>query len=140
MLPISQHLHIPEEDLEERFIRSPGPGGQHVNKAATAVQLRYDTHRADYLNPAVKARLKRLAGNRMSTEGILLIEARSHRSQERNRQEARQRLAALLRRALEKPKARKRTRPTAAAVRRRLAEKKRQSAVKQLRSRPPQHE
>ena len=100
MLSISQHIIIPEENLSESFIRSSGPGGQHVNKTATAVQLRYDVNRADYLNEAAKDRLRRLAGSRMNADGVMLIEASSYRSQERNRQEARQRLAAMLRRAL----------------------------------------
>ena len=134
MLSISQHIIIPEEDLSESFIRSSGPGGQHVNKTATAVQLRYDANRADYLNEAAKDRLRRLAGSRMNADGVMLIEASSYRSQERNRQEARQRLAAMLRRALEKPKPRQRTRPTAASVRNRLDEKKRRSTLKRQRS------
>lgn len=133
MLTINSGVVIPDEDLSESFIRSSGPGGQHVNKTATAVQLRYDSNRADFLSVAAKARLRRLAGSRMNADGVLLLEASSYRSQERNRQEARQRLAALLRRALEKPKSRQRTRPTAASVRNRLEEKKRRSALKQQR-------
>jgi len=116
-------------------MRSSGPGGQHVNKAATAVQLRYDVNRADYLSDAAKMRLRRLAGSRMNADGVLQIEASRHRSQERNRQEARQRLTVLLLRALEKPKPRRRTRPTATSVQCRLAEKKRRSALKQQRGR-----
>jgi len=134
MLTVNHHVVISEEDLHETFIRSSGPGGQHVNKTATAVQLRYDASRADYLNEAAKDRLRRLAGSRMNADGVLLIEASSYRSRERNRQEARQRLAAMLRRALEKPKPRQRTRPTGASVRNRLDQKKRRSTLKRQRS------
>jgi len=134
MLSISQHIIIPEEDLCESFIRSSGPGGQHVNKTSTAVQLRYDISRADYLSEAAKTRLRRLAGSRMNVDGVLLIDASSYRSRERNRQEARQRLATLLRRALEKPKPRQRTQPTMASIRNRLEEKKRRSMLKRQRS------
>jgi ribosome-associated protein len=134
MLTVNSSVVIPEEDMSESFIRSSGPGGQHVNKTATAVQLRYDASRADFLSLAAKARLRRLAGSRMNADGVLLIEASSYRSQERNRQEARQRLAALLRRALEKPRPRQRTRPTAASVRNRLEVKKRRSMLKRQRS------
>jgi ribosome-associated protein len=140
MLTINSGVVIPDEDLSESFIRSSGPGGQHVNKTATAVQLRYDASRADNLSEAVKTRLRRLAGSRMNADGVLLIEASSYRSQERNRQEARQRLAALLRRALEKPRPRQRTRPTAASVRNRLDVKKRRSTLKRQRSASPRED
>ena len=140
MLYISPHTHIPEEDMSESFIRSSGPGGQHVNKTSTAVQLRYDASRSDFLSEAVKIRLRRLAGSRMNADGVLLIEASSYRSRERNRQEARQRLAALLRSALEKPKPRQRTRPTMVSIRNRLEEKRRRSMVKRRRSVSPRED
>ena len=140
MLKVNHHVVISEEDLSETFTHSSGPGGQHVNKTSTAVQLRYDTSRADHLSEAAKNRLRRLAGSRMNVDGVLLIEASRYRSRERNRQEARQRLAVLLRRALEKPKPRQRTRPTMASIRNRLEEKKRRSMLKRRRSVSPRED
>lgn len=140
MLQINHTLQIPEEDLSESFIRSPGPGGQHVNKTATAVQLRFDTSQVNYLSERVKTRLKILAGRRMSAEGIVVIEAKRYRSQERNREDARSRLAVLLRRALEKPSTRLPTQPSAGAARRRVEAKKKRAAIKQLRKKPADQE
>lgn len=126
----------PESELEERFVTAGGPGGQHVNKTATAVQLRYDTAASDFLSEAVRRRLLRLAGRRADRHGVITIEVRSHRSQHRNRAEARQRLAELIERARHKPKKRIPTKPSRAARRRRLEGKRKRARVKRLRGKP----
>lgn len=135
MLVINSRVQIPENELEESFIRASGPGGQNVNKVASAVQLRFDAMNSITLSEEVKQRLKRLAGSRKTSEGVLVIEAKRYRDQEKNREDARERLAALIRRALEKPKPRRRTKPTRASVRRRLEEKKRRGETKKGRGR-----
>lgn len=132
-LHITSNIQIPEVELEEQFIRSSGPGGQNVNKVSTAVQLRFDVVHSESLPENVKRRLKRLAGKRMTDEGVLMIEARRYRSQEKNRQDARERLAALVRRAMQKPPRRKTTRPSKAARQRRLDTKKKRSEIKRSR-------
>jgi ribosome-associated protein len=124
MLFINSRIQIQENELEENFVRSSGPGGQNVNKVASAVQLRFDAQCSDALSEEVKQRLKRLAGSRATGEGVIVIEAKRYRDQEKNRVDARERLAALIRRALEKPKPRKRTQPSKASIQRRLDEKK----------------
>lgn len=135
MLFINAHIHIPENELHEAFVRASGPGGQNVNKVSSAVQLRFDALRSPVLNDEVKQRLKRLAGSRMTSDGLLVIEAKRYRDQEKNRADARERLAALIRRALEKPKPRKRTRPTKASIERRLeAKRKRKERIKYRRN------
>ncbi|MCU0833934.1 MAG: aminoacyl-tRNA hydrolase [Chromatiaceae bacterium] len=136
MIAITQAIHIDETKLEERFIRSPGPGGQKVNKVATAVQLRFDVAHCASLPEDVRERLIRLGGRRVSSEGILTIEAHRHRTRERNRQDALDRLIELIRRAAHRPTSRKATRPTRASKERRLAEKRERSALKRLRSGP----
>lgn len=137
MLEVTPNITIHEGELEESFIRASGPGGQKVNKAATAVQLRFDVANSPSLPDPVRQRLMRLAGNRMTGEGVLVIEAQQFRSQEQNRQAARDRLATLIRRAVEKPKKRRKTKPSRAAKARRLQEKRRRSEKKRRRQAPP---
>lgn len=132
MLEISPSLQIDERELQIDFIRASGPGGQNVNKVATAVQLRFDV-RAASLPEDVKARLIQLAGRRMTGEGVLLIEAKRFRTQEQNRADAIQRFAELVRKSLLKPKARRKTKPTAASREERLKEKKRKGEIKKMR-------
>jgi ribosome-associated protein len=133
MLTITTNLSIPETELEESFVRSSGPGGQNVNKVATAVQLRFDVLNSPSLSGEVKQRLTRLAGSRMTDEGVLVIEARRYRSQEKNRADARERLALLIRQALRKPIPRKTTRPGRAVRQRRLDTKKKHGELKRSR-------
>jgi ribosome-associated protein len=133
LIQITSRLAIDERELEESFIQASGPGGQNVNKVATAVQLKFDARNSPSLAPDVRARLWKLAGRRISQDGILLIVAREHRTQERNRSEARQKLIELLKAATVQPRVRKATRPTKASKERRLVSKTRRSGVKKLR-------
>ena len=134
MLEITPAIVIPEHELVERFVRASGPGGQNVNKVATAVELRFNVS-ASSLADDVKARLRRLAGKRMSTDGVLLIDSREHRTQARNREAARACLVSLLRQAATRPKSRTKTRPTKAARERRLVAKVQRARVKSQRGR-----
>jgi ribosome-associated protein len=135
-LAIAPHVEIPDRDLTLTFVRGSGPGGQNVNKLATAAQLRFDLAASAALTPEVKARLRALSGRRLTAEGDLLIIARNQRTQEGNRREAEERLADLIRRALVAPKARKPTKPSRAARERRLTQKTHRQATKRLRARP----
>ena len=136
MIRITDLLVLDERELEERFVRASGPGGQNVNKVSTAVELRFNV-RASSLAADIKERLLVLAGNRMTSEGILLIDSREHRTQAQNRDAARARLVALLQHAAKRPKTRRATRPRKAAKEKRLATKKRRGEVKSLRGRGP---
>ncbi|MFO1127656.1 MAG: alternative ribosome rescue aminoacyl-tRNA hydrolase ArfB [Rhodospirillales bacterium] len=133
MIRITEEIAIDERDLVETFIHAPGPGGQNVNKLTTAVQLRFDAANAS-LPETVRARLVRLAGRRLTQEGVLVITAHRHRSRERNREDALARLIELMRRAAVPARPRKPTRPTPASRRRRLEAKLRRSALKRGRT------
>jgi ribosome-associated protein len=135
-LEVTNKIHIPEEELEEQFIRSSGPGGQHVNKAATAVQLRFDVEHSPSLPDDVRRRLKAIAGNRITKDGELILEASRHRSRSKNRADARERLIRLVRRAAKPSAHRKKTRPTRASKLRRLKNKRAQSEKKRRRKPP----
>jgi ribosome-associated protein len=135
-LRVNAQLAIPDDEVSVSFVRASGPGGQNVNKVATAVQLRFDLAGSLALSPEVKTRLRALAGRRVTADGALLIVARNHRSQGENRREAGERLTELIRRSLAPPKARRPTAPTRAARERRLEGKTRVQRVKRLRGRP----
>jgi ribosome-associated protein len=132
-LQITPSIRIDEDEIDLRFVRSSGPGGQNVNRVATAVQLRFDVTRSASLPDDVRERLIRLVGKRMTEDGVLLIDAHRHRTQEQNRQDALERLATLVRQAAQTPKARRKTRPTAASKKRRLERKRRRGERKRLR-------
>jgi ribosome-associated protein len=134
MLQVAPGIEIDERELEERFVRASGPGGQNVNKVATAVELRFDV-KASSLPEDVKQRLVALAGRRMTAEGVLVIDSRVHRSQLQNREAARERLLDLLRRAAHKPKARRKTRPSKSAKEKRLVAKVSRARIKKGRER-----
>ena len=133
MIRINAEIAIEEREIEESFLRSPGPGGQNVNKLETAVQLRFDVRRSPSLPEPVRRRLERLAGRRLTGEGILVLTAHRHRTRERNRADALERLIELIRKATVPPVPRRPTRPTVASKRRRLEAKKRRGRNKQLR-------
>lgn len=136
MIAIGNGLFLDEGELDEVFVRAAGPGGQNVNKLSTAVQLRFDVRRSPSLPADVRARLERLAGRRLTDAGVLLITARTHRTQAANRKDARDRLVDLIRLAAHAPRPRKATRPSASARAERLHAKSRRAAVKRLRGAP----
>jgi ribosome-associated protein len=135
MLQITPRLAIDESELDERFVRSSGPGGQNVNKVATAVELRFDAARSAAIDDAFRERLRRIAGTRMTADGVVVIDARRYRTQAQNREDARARLAELLREAASPPRPRRRTRPTAASKKRRIDAKVRRAETKKTRGR-----
>src|SRR5438132_13563688 len=137
MIRINENISIDEDEVEERFIRASGPGGQNVNKLASAVQLRFDVRRSPSLPHDVRARLEGLAGNRLTREGVLVITAQRHRTQERNRQDALDRLIELIRRASVAPRPRRPTKPTKGSRERRLDSKRRRSTIKGMRRARP---
>ena len=137
MIRVTDQIAIDEAELSETFVRASGPGGQNVNKLATAVQLRFDVRHSPSLPPDVRARLARLAGRRLTQDGVLVITAQTHRTQERNRADALARLIELIRAAAVRPKPRRPTRPTAASRERRIEGKKRRAGVKRLRGAKP---
>jgi len=138
MIFVTDAISLDEGELDIKAARASGPGGQHVNKTSSAIELRFDVANSPSLAEDVKTRLTRIAGSRMTLEGELLIFAQTHRSQEMNRQDAIGRLVSLIQKAAEAPKPRKRTRPTKASKERRLASKSRRAGVKAMRGRPEQ--
>jgi ribosome-associated protein len=140
MIYITRTIAIDESELQQQFIRASGPGGQNVNKVATAVQLRFDAANSPSLPDTVRERMIRLGGKRITRDGVLIIEARRFRTQERNRQDAIDRLVEFIRKAAERPKTRRKTKPSLGSKRRRLETKRRHSETKRLRGPVPPSE
>jgi ribosome-associated protein len=134
MIEVTPDIRIADDELSFSFVRASGPGGQNVNKVSTAVQLRFDAANSPNLPEAVRARALRLAGRRATAEGVIVLDARRHRTQERNRQDAVDRLVALLQRAAALPKPRTSTKPTRASRLKRVDDKRRRAAVKRART------
>ena len=140
MIRITDQISIDESEIHESFVRSSGPGGQNVNKLSTAVQLRFDVRHSPSLPSDVAVRLMRLAGRRMTKDGVLVLIARNHRTQERNRAEAQERLIDLIQQAAGRPTPRRATKPTRASKQRRIEGKKRRSVIKRQRRSKPSFE
>jgi ribosome-associated protein len=140
MIRVTDTISLGEEEIEESFVRASGPGGQNVNKLSTAVQLRFDVRRSPSLPNDVAIRLMRLAGKRLTKDGVLVLIAQNYRTQERNRAEARERLFDLIRQAAVRPVPRRATKPTRAAKAKRLEGKKIRSDIKKLRTSRPSHD
>jgi ribosome-associated protein len=136
MIQITKDIVISDNEIQEDFVRASGPGGQKVNKVSTAVQLRFNVVKSPSLPEPVRKRLMRLAGHQITEEGFLLIEAKRFRTQEQNRQDARQRLVSLIRQAAQRPKVRRPTKPPPTAQKRRLNNKRQRSKIKRLRQSP----
>jgi ribosome-associated protein len=136
MIQVTDAIALDDEEITEKFVRASGPGGQNVNKTSTAVELRFDVRNSPSLPEEVKRRLEGLAGSRLTQDGVLILFSQGTRSQEMNRQEVRERLVELIRRALHKPKPRKATKPTYSSRLKRLETKTRRGGVKSLRGRP----
>jgi ribosome-associated protein len=136
MIRIAPGAHLDESELVESFVRASGPGGQNVNKLATAVELRFDVANAPGLDQDIKERLAKLAGRRLTLEGVIVIFAQKHRTQEMNRADARERLYELIRQAAKRPILRRPTKPTLASKKRRVASKIKRGGIKGLRGRP----
>jgi ribosome-associated protein len=137
MIPVTAKIAIDEREIDEQFVRASGPGGQNVNKLSTAVQLRFDVRHSPSLPPEVRARLERLAGSRLTRDGVLVIIAQRHRTQGRNRDDALERLLELIRQAAVAPIKRRPTKPTKGSRERRIEGKKRRSGIKRLRAGRP---
>lgn len=137
MIRVTPTIEIGEDELVEAFVRASGPGGQNVNKVASAVELRFNVNQTENLTGPVKTRLRRLAGRRLNQEGWIVLKAERHRSQERNREDARRRLVALIAEAAVPPRPRIKTRPSLASKKRRLEAKSRRGNIKKMRSGRP---
>jgi ribosome-associated protein len=140
MITVTSRISIDEDEVVERFVRASGPGGQHVNKTSSAVELRFDVRNSPNLAEDVKLRLEGLAGSRLTLDGVIVLFAQSHSAQQRNREDALSRLLDLIRRAAERPKARRPTRPTYSSKLKRLEGKAIRSGVKSGRGKPVHHD
>lgn len=137
MIEVTDSIRLPENEIQLDFIRASGPGGQNINKVSSAVQLRFDAAKSSALSEEVRARLKQISGHRMTADGILIIKAQRHRTQDRNREDAIERLVALIRQAAEKPRPRRPTKPSRAAKQKRLSSKRHRGETKRRRRSVP---